>query len=87
MTASTLPHAKSQVMVIGLLAITAIPVVTGVAQGFSAQNHREKEKEDSKRMSKFYLDVYCEAKSRKAKETHGKRAVLRDGKVSGDERF
>ncbi len=33
-------------------------------------------------MAKAYLDIYCEATSRKAKEIHGKRAVLRDGKVS-----
>jgi len=69
-------------MVIGLLAITAIPVVTGVAQGFSAQKQKQKEREDAKRMLKFHLDVYCEAESSQTKQVRGKRLVLRDGKVS-----
>ncbi len=68
-------------MVIGLLVLTAIPTVTGVAQGVSQQRAQNAEKADEKRMSKFWLDASCQAKSSRAKEIHGKRVVLRDGKV------
>jgi hypothetical protein len=67
---------------IGLLVLTAIPTVTGVAQGVSQQRAQNAEKADEKRMAKFYIDAKCETKSSRAKEVQGKRVVLRDGKVS-----
>ena len=72
-------------MVIGLLTLAAIPVVTGVAEGVSHQRSALERKEDDRRMKKFYMDVYCEAKSAKTKNVHGRRVVLRDGKVWIDE--
>lgn len=69
-------------MVIGLLAITAIPAVTGVAFGVSEQRKANTRMQDEKRMAKFYMQVYCEGDSEKAQSLNGRRAVLRDNKVS-----
>ena len=70
---------------VGLLAITSIPLVTGVAEGISAQRNREEQIVDEERMAKFYIDVYCDANSSKTKNIHGKRLVLRDDRVFIDE--
>ncbi|OAP56077.1 hypothetical protein AYL99_09256 [Fonsecaea erecta] len=68
-------------MVIGLLILTSIPTVTGVAQAIHGQKkHREREK-DAKRMQKFYIDVHCETQSSRTREIHEKRLVLRDDRV------
>lgn len=66
---------------IGLLAITAIPTVAGVAFGVSEQRKANTRMQDEKRMAKFYMSVFCEGETEKAKSLHGKRAVLRDNKV------
>lgn len=68
-------------MVIGLLILTSIPTVTGVAQAISAQKTRDERQKDEKRMKKFHIDVYCEAVSSRTKEIHDKRLVLRDDKI------
>lgn len=67
-------------MVLGLLTITSIPTVTGVAQGVSEQRRQNQQKVDAKRMEKFCMDVVCE----EGKDEHnlsGKRVVLKDEKV------
>ena len=69
-------------MVIGLLALTAIPTTIGVAEGVSQQQSKNDQDDDDSRMAKFHLDVYCEARSKRTKEIHGKRLVLRDMKVN-----
>ncbi len=66
---------------IGLLALTAIPTVTGVSQGVSQQRAQNASKADEKRMAKFNLEARCEARSARAREVQGKRVVLREGKV------
>ncbi|PGG97281.1 hypothetical protein AJ79_09267 [Helicocarpus griseus UAMH5409] len=68
-------------MVIGLLTISAIPTVTGVSLGVSEQKKANSRASDAKRLEKFYLDVFCDATSEKAKELQGRRVVLRDNKV------
>lgn len=68
-------------MVLGLLTITSIPTVIGVAEGVSNRNQKKDEEEEKRRMAKFNLDVYCEAKSSKTKDVHGRRVVVRDEKV------
>lgn len=68
-------------MVIGLLAIAAIPTVTGVSFGVSEQRKANTRMQDEKRMAKFYMQVYCEGDSEKARSLNGRRAVLRDNKV------
>lgn len=68
-------------MVIGLLIVTAIPTVTGIAQAVHAQRNREERLKDEKRMKKFNIDVSCEVESSRTKELHGKRLVLKDDRV------
>lgn len=72
-------------MVVGLLILTSIPVVTGVAQGYSAQKTAKQRAEDAKRMRKAYISVFCDAKSSKTTEVNDMFLVLRDGKVYIDE--
>jgi len=69
------------IMVIGLLILTSIPTVTGVAQAISAQKTQEERKRDEKRMKKFHIDVYGEAQSTRTGEVHGHRLVLNRGRV------
>jgi CRISPR/Cas system CSM-associated protein Csm2 small subunit len=68
-------------MVIGLLAITAIPTVTGIALGCSEQRKQNRREDDEKRMEKFYTDVECTEDGEEASELDGKRVVLRNNKV------
>lgn len=71
-------------MVIGLLALAAIPTTIGVAEGVSQQrqqNSADDDDDDAARLAKFNIDVSCQAQSRRAKEVQGKRVVLREGKV------
>jgi len=64
-------------MVIGLLMITAIPVVTGTAQAVSAQKNRDQQQKDERRMKKFHIDVRCVGDSKQAKGLDGRRIVLK----------
>ena len=68
-------------MVIGLLILTSIPTVTGVAQAMSAQKTKEQREKDEKRMKKFHIDVSCEANSPRTKDVHGHRVVLKNDRV------
>ncbi|KAL4977001.1 VPS28-domain-containing protein [Aspergillus desertorum] len=72
-------------MVIGLLAVTAIPTVTGIALGCSEQRKQNARQDDEKRMAKFYTDVECTEDVEEADELDGKRVVLRNNKVYIDE--
>lgn len=69
-------------MVIGLLAITSIPTITGTALGVSEQRKANERKNDARRMAKFYIDVECSGEMREDGEVHGRRVVLWDNKVS-----
>ena len=88
---ATIPHPFNLLsigatkMVIGLLTLAAIPVVTGVAEGISHQRSAAERRADDRRMTKFYIDIYCDAKSSLTKHVHGRRVVLRDGKLWIDE--
>jgi hypothetical protein len=68
-------------MVIGLLILTSIPTVTGIAQAMSAQKTQKEREKDALRMKKFNIDVYCEATSSRLKEIHGHRLVLKNDRV------
>jgi len=68
-------------MVIGLLILTSIPTVTGVAQAISAQKTRDERQKDERRMKKFHIDVHCEVESSRTREIRDKRLVLRDDRV------
>ena len=68
-------------MVIGLLLITSIPTVTGIAQAISAQKTKEQREKDADRMKKFHIDVYCDANSSRVGEIHKHRLVLKNDRV------
>ena len=72
-------------MVIGLLTLAAIPTTIGVAEGVNAENKENgsetSSKTEAERMRKFNLECYCESNSRKAKEIHGGKVVLRNDKI------
>ncbi|KAL4809289.1 VPS28 protein-domain-containing protein [Aspergillus unguis] len=72
-------------MVIGLLALTAIPTVTGISLGCSEQRKQNQREDDERRMEKFYTDVECTEDIEEADELDGKRLVLRDSKVYIDD--
>ena len=70
-------------MVLGLLALTAIPTTIGVAEGVNAEN-RENDREKSseaEQMRKFNLLCYCEPNSPKAKALNGGKIVLQNNKL------
>lgn len=69
-------------MVLELLALAAIPTATGISEAAHQQRIANREAEAENRKSRFHLDVYCGAKSRKLEEVHGTMVVLRDGKVN-----
>lgn len=68
-------------MVIGLLILTAIPCVTGVAQSISSQKEQKQRKQDEVRMKKFFMDVHCDDPNPNAKYLHEKRLILKDERV------
>ena len=71
-------------MVIGLLTLAAIPTNIGVAEGVNSEDKDDattSSKTDEERMRKFNLECYCESNSRKAKEIHGGKVVLRRDKI------
>ncbi|KAL9622994.1 MAG: hypothetical protein Q9160_002712 [Pyrenula sp. 1 TL-2023] len=68
-------------MVLGLLTLAAIPTTIGVAEGVSQQRKQNEEDDDATRMAKFNIDVFCDARTRRAKKVDGGRIVLRDEKV------
>jgi hypothetical protein len=61
--------------------ITAIPVVTGVAEGVSYQKKMNAEAADETKMAKCYLDAFCETTDAKASEVNGCTVVLKHDKV------
>ena len=61
--------------------IVGIPMVTGIGEGVSHQKKMNDEAADDDRMIKFYLDIYCEAKTAKSAEVSGGIIVLKHGKV------
>ena len=73
-------------MVLFFPIIAAIPTVIGISEGIAEKNRAKggvsadplMEKEQ---MRKFTLECYCDQNSRRAKEVHNGKVVLRDGKV------
>src|ERR1700743_3225881 len=67
--------------VVGLLILTSIPAVTGIAQAVHAQKEHKQREKDARRMQKFYINVHCDAQSSRIREIHDGRLVLRDDHV------
>lgn len=72
-------------MVLGLLTLAAIPTVTGVAEGVSAQNAENKPQTSSKteaeRMRKFNLECFCDDTGKDTAAINGRPIILRGGKA------
>jgi hypothetical protein len=69
-------------MVIGLLAITAIPTVTGISLASSEQRKANQRKEDNRRMMKFNIQVECDGDTDDDRELNGKSVVVRNEMAS-----
>jgi len=65
-------------MVLGLLALAALPTTIGIAEGVSSRNKQKETAADEELMRKFTLDCFCDAQSRKRTEIHSGRVVLRN---------
>lgn len=68
-------------MVLGLLAIAAIPTTIGVAEGISEGRKENDPETEEERMRNFQLECFCGANSQKAKEIDGGHIVLRGEKL------
>jgi hypothetical protein len=62
-------------------AVTAIPVVTGVAEGVSHQKKQNEEAANETRMVKFNILTSCESDDELAEEVDNGMVVLRHNKV------
>ncbi|OCL13096.1 hypothetical protein AOQ84DRAFT_372491 [Glonium stellatum] len=68
-------------MILELLALAAIPTAAGISEAAHQQRIVNREADAENRKLRFYLDVYCGAKSKKRDEVHNAMVVLRDGKL------
>lgn len=66
---------------IGLLALTSIPTVTGVSLASSEQRKANQRKEEARRMVKFNIVAECDGDTDDDRELNGKTVVVRDEKV------
>jgi hypothetical protein len=66
---------------IGLLAITAIPTVTGISLASSEQRKANQRKEEARRMVKFNIVAECDGDTDDDRELNGMVVVVRDEKV------
>ncbi|KAJ4292608.1 hypothetical protein N0V90_009271 [Kalmusia sp. IMI 367209] len=69
-------------MVLDLLTLTAIPTAVGASEAVHHQRLLDEEAESEERQASFYLDVYCDAQSKKRDEVHDAIVVLREGKYT-----
>jgi hypothetical protein len=68
-------------MVLDLLTLVALPTAVGASEAVHQQHLLDEDAESEERRAPFYLDVYCDAQSRKRDEVHDAVVVLKDGKV------
>ncbi|KAJ5249660.1 hypothetical protein N7489_000070 [Penicillium chrysogenum] len=66
---------------IGLLAITSIPTVTGVSLATSEQRKANQRKEEARRMVKFNIVAECDGDTDDDRELNGMTVVVRNEKV------
>lgn len=68
---------------IGLLTLAAIPTVTGVAQGISAQSRPPPSTpaQEEQQMRRFRLRSWCEGRSPGKRDVHNGVVVVGQGKV------
>lgn len=63
------------------LTLAGIPISIGANEAVHQQRLLDEEAEADERLEEFYLDVFCDAQSRKKDEVNGAIVVLRGGKV------
>ena len=68
-------------MVLGLLALAALPTTLGVAEGISSSQKETDPTTQETLLWKFQLECFCTPNSPKAKKINGGRVVLRDQKL------
>jgi hypothetical protein len=66
---------------IGLLALTSIPTVTGVSLASSEQRKANQRREEARRMVKFNIYAECDGNTDDDRELNGMTVVVRDEKV------
>jgi hypothetical protein len=64
-----------------LLTLAGIPTAVGASEAVHQQRLLDEEAEAPERQEPFYIDVYCDAQSKKKDEVHDAIVVLKDGKV------
>jgi hypothetical protein len=65
-----------------LLTLAGIPTAVGASEAVHQQRLLDEEAEAPERQEPFYIDVYCDAQSKKKDEVHDAIVVLKDGKVT-----
>jgi hypothetical protein len=73
--------ARSLKMVLDLFTLAGTVSAVGASEAVHQQRVLNREAKSDERKAPFYLDVFCDAQSRKRDEVHGAMIVLRDGKV------
>jgi hypothetical protein len=68
-------------MVLDLFTLAGLGTTVGATEAVHRQRLLDKEAEAEERQDEFYLDVFCDAQSRKKDEVHDAIVVLQDGKV------
>lgn len=68
-------------MVLDLFTLAGLGTTVGATEAVHRQRLLDKEAEAEERQDEFYLDVFCDAQSRKKDEVHDAIVVLKDGKV------
>ncbi|KAI8933623.1 hypothetical protein NX059_009348 [Plenodomus lindquistii] len=63
------------------LTLAGIPISIGANEAVHQQRLLDEEAEAEERQEEFYLDVFCDAQSKKKDEVNGAIVVLEDGKI------
>jgi hypothetical protein len=69
-------------MVLDLFTLAGLGTTVGATEAVHRQRLLDKEAEAEERQDEFYLDVFCDAQSRRRDEVHDAIVVLKDGKVT-----
>jgi hypothetical protein len=64
-----------------LFTFAGTTVTVGASEAVHRQRILDDEAEAEERQEEFYLDIFCDAQSRKKDEVHDAIVILKDGKV------
>jgi len=68
-------------MVLDLFTLAGTVSAVGASEAVHQQRVLNREAKSNERKAPFYLDVFCDAQSRKKDEVHGAMIILKEGKV------